>query len=54
MNEKLMDGYLAYTSAAEYGADAQAEAPATPSSPACVSISVASFTASASTVTSHC
>lgn len=54
MDDKLMDGYLAYTTAEEYGTDAVGEAPATPSSPACVGISIASFTASANTVTSHC
>ncbi|MGU3437420.1 LxmA leader domain family RiPP [Actinomycetes bacterium M1A6_2h] len=54
MNEKLMDGYMAYTTAAEYGADAVGEAPATPSSPACVGIGIASAAFSANTVTSHC
>ena len=54
MNEKLMDAYLAYTTAEEYGADAVGDAPATPSSPACVGISIASFGLSANTVTSKC
>jgi hypothetical protein len=54
MNARLMDGYMAYTTAEEYGADALGEAPATPSSPACVTISIASFALSANTVTSHC
>lgn len=54
MDEKLVDGYLAYTTAEEYGADATGEAPATPSSPACVGISIASFALSANTVTSKC
>ena len=54
VNEQLMAGYLAYTTAEEYGADALGEAPATPSSPACVGISIASIALSAGTVTSHC
>ncbi|PRY11523.1 LxmA leader domain family RiPP [Kineococcus rhizosphaerae] len=54
MEENLVAGYLAYTSAEEFGADASGEAPATPSSPACVGISIASVALSADTVTSHC
>lgn len=54
MNERLMDGYMSYTTAEEYGADALGEAPATPSSPACVGISIASFMASANTVHISC
>ena len=30
MNEKLIEGYLAYTNADEYGASAAGDAPATP------------------------
>lgn len=43
MNEKLIQGYLAYTTSDEYGAAAAGDAPATP--PITVTISVATASA---------
>lgn len=50
MNEKLVEGYAAYTDAEEYGADALGEAPGTGT----VTITIASFVGSAQTYDIAC
>jgi len=51
MNEKLIAGYAAYTTADEYGTAAAGEAPASAET---VGITIASIALSASTVTQKC
>ncbi|MBM7167700.1 LxmA leader domain family RiPP [Streptomyces sp. G44] len=53
MNEKLIAGYAAYTTADEYGTAAVGEAPASAET-VTVGITIASIGLSASTVTSKC
>lgn len=48
MNEKLIEGYLAYTNADEYGASAAGDAPATPPLSILISVATASAASGAS------
>lgn len=52
MNEKLISGYTAYTSADEYGASAVGDAPATP--PTLFVSLVTAISGVAVTSTAHC